>query len=99
MIFSTRGGARNAMCEYIRAMRRFCALLLALAPLALQANPPTAMPVTVHIDAATVVGALPPIWRFFGADEPNYATHPEGEGLLLTLGSLRPGQVYFRAHN
>ena len=87
------------MSEYIRAMRGLCALLLMLAPLAVQAKPPTAMPVTVHIDAATVVGVLPPIWRFFGADEPNYATQPEGEGLLLTLGSLRPGQVYFRAHN
>jgi xylan 1,4-beta-xylosidase len=58
-----------------------------------------AFPVTVKVDAAQPVGELRPIWRFFGADEPNYATRREGEKLLLELGRLRPGQVYFRAHN
>src|SRR3984893_17805164 len=58
-----------------------------------------ALSVTVKVDAAKPVGALPPIWRFFGADEPNYGTRPEGERLLMELGSLRPGEVYFRAHN
>src|ERR1700753_1979741 len=57
------------------------------------------LPVEVRIDAAESLGPLPPIWRFFGADEPNYATHPQGEELLLELGALRSGQVYFRAHN
>jgi xylan 1,4-beta-xylosidase len=56
-------------------------------------------PVTVTVDAVRDIGSLPPIWRFFGADEPNYATAPEGEKLLAELGSLRPGEVYFRAHN
>jgi len=59
----------------------------------------TAFPVTVKIDAAKPVGVLQPIWRFFGADEPNYATRPEGEKLLMELGHLRAGQIYFRAHN
>jgi xylan 1,4-beta-xylosidase len=67
--------------------------------LALTAAPAAAFPVTVKVDAATRIGLLPPLWRFFGADEPNYATAPEGERLLMELGSLRPGQVYFRAHN
>jgi xylan 1,4-beta-xylosidase len=58
-----------------------------------------AFPVTVTIDAGRPVGALPPIWRFFGADEPNYATRPDGERLLMELGDLRSGAVYFRAHN
>jgi xylan 1,4-beta-xylosidase len=58
-----------------------------------------AFPVTVEIDAAQPIGALPAIWRFFGADEPNYATRPVGAKLLMELGSLRPGAVYFRAHN
>jgi len=62
-------------------------------------TPATAFSVTVQVDAAKAVGALPPIWRFFGADEPNYGTRPEGEKLLMELGSLRPGKVYFRAHN
>jgi xylan 1,4-beta-xylosidase len=58
-----------------------------------------AFEVTVTVDAGKPTGSLPPIWRFFGADEPNYATQPDGEKLLLELGNLRPGQVYFRAHN
>src|SRR5689334_18892618 len=70
-----------------------CALLAGLT------GPANATPVTVKVDAAKPVGTLPPIWRFFGADEPNYATQPEGEKLLLELGDLRAGQVYFRAHN
>jgi xylan 1,4-beta-xylosidase len=42
---------------------------------------------------------LPPAWRFFGADEPNYATMKDGRSLLTSLGELSPGHVYFRAHN
>jgi len=42
---------------------------------------------------------MKPIWRFFGADEPNYATRPNGRKLLAELGELNRGRVYFRAHN
>jgi xylan 1,4-beta-xylosidase len=63
------------------------------------AAPAATFPVTVTIDARKPVSPLPPIWRFFGADEPNYATLPQGTNLLMKLGSLRPGHVYFRAHN
>jgi xylan 1,4-beta-xylosidase len=42
---------------------------------------------------------MQPIWRFFGADEPNYATMKDGRKLLAELGSLRPQEVFFRAHN
>lgn len=72
---------------------------LILGFLATPAASVTAFPVTVQIDVTKPLGALPPIWRFFGADEPNYATRPDGEKLLMELGGLRPGQVYFRAHN
>ena len=57
------------------------------------------LPVSISVDAARTVAPLPPIWRFFGADEPNYATMKDGAKLLLELGSLRPGEVHFRAHN
>src|SRR4029077_5917653 len=30
-------------------------------------------PVAIHVDAGKTVGEMRPIWRFFGADEPNYA--------------------------
>jgi xylan 1,4-beta-xylosidase len=42
---------------------------------------------------------LTPIWRFFGADEPNYACMKDGKKLLSELGSLGQPQVYFRAHH
>jgi xylan 1,4-beta-xylosidase len=67
---------------------------------------PTALPaaevaraVAVTVDAAHSDDRLPPVWRFFGADEPNYATMKDGRKLLTELGKLRPGEVYFRAHN
>ncbi|MGA1236333.1 MAG: glycosyl hydrolase [Limisphaerales bacterium] len=55
--------------------------------------------VEMSLDVDHPVGQLGPIWRFFGADEPNYATWPNGRKLLDHLGEMSPGQVYFRAHN
>ena len=54
---------------------------------------------TIEVDAAQSRGPLKPIWRFFGADEPNYATMPDGRRLLEELGKLGPSGAYFRAHN
>ena len=79
-------------------MRALILLLLANPAAAAPASQ-ASFPVTVQVDAAQSIGALPPIWRFFGADEPNYATRLQGERLLAELGALRPGEVYFRAHN
>src|SRR5690242_14195117 len=56
-------------------------------------------PVAIHVDAAKSKGELKPIWRFFGADEPNYAYMKNGRKLVAELGALSPKQVYFRAHN
>src|SRR6516165_5898290 len=60
---------------------------------------PGSFPVTIRVDASRERGPLPPIWRFFGADEPNYAYMRDGRKLLAELGRLRPGSVYFRTHN
>jgi xylan 1,4-beta-xylosidase len=56
-------------------------------------------PVTIAVDAGTTVGPLKPVWRFFGADEPNYAYMKDGRRLLGELGALSPQHVYFRTHN
>ena len=56
-------------------------------------------PVRITVDASRVVGPLRPIWRYFGADEPNYATMKDGQRLLADMGRLSFGHVYFRAHN
>lgn len=55
--------------------------------------------VKVVVDATKTTGKLKPIWRFFGCDEPNYVYMKDGESLTRRLGELRPGEVYFRAHN
>ena len=55
--------------------------------------------VTVRVDASRSVGRLKPVWRFFGADEPNYAYMKDGRKLIGELGELRPGEVFFRTHN
>ena len=62
-------------------------------------TPGSPFQVSIQIDAARQIGPLRPIWRFFGADEPNYATMKDGQTLIRELGEMRPGSVYFRAHN
>ncbi len=82
-----------------RIVRRlFTALWLAMLACA-SVSAGAVFPVTVEVDASKTVDVWQPIWRFFGADEPNYSTRAEGQKLLTELGSLRPGQVYFRTHN
>jgi xylan 1,4-beta-xylosidase len=61
--------------------------------------PPDTFPVAIRVDAGKELGPLRRIWRFFGADEPNYAYMTNGKKLLAELGRLSPQQVYFRAHN
>lgn len=73
--------------------------LLTALPAAGQAQEAPPRPVAISVDAGQTTGTLPPIWRFFGADEPNYATMKDGRKLLLELGDLKKGEVYFRAHN
>lgn len=58
-----------------------------------------AFPVNIEVDAARPLGPLKPIWRFFGADEPNYAYMKDGQKLLSELGELKPKEVFFRTHS
>lgn len=79
-------------------MRNVAVLLSCLAVSAgVQAAEPFA--VSIRVDASSDAGPLQPIWRFFGADEPNYAYMPNGKKLLGQLGQLAPKRVYFRTHN
>jgi xylan 1,4-beta-xylosidase len=56
-------------------------------------------PVAIHVDAGKPMGPLTPIWRFFGADEPNYAYMKDGQKLIADIGALAPKRMYFRAHS
>jgi xylan 1,4-beta-xylosidase len=55
--------------------------------------------VDIRVNASKSLGPLPEIWRFFGADEPNYATMKNGHKLLDELGKLGHKKVFFRTHN
>ena len=56
-------------------------------------------PVTIRVDAERPGADLKPIWRFFGADEPNYAYMKNGDELLGHLGEMKPKEVFFRTHS
>ncbi len=74
-------------------------LLAALCAVFAVAARAESFPVTVKIDADHPTGPLKPIWRFFGADEPNYAYMKHGSELLGELGALKKDQVFFRTHS
>jgi xylan 1,4-beta-xylosidase len=89
--------------------RLFAALSLAAsAPLCLAAAPSPApspasvaasAPVVLTVDATQAKGPMAPIWAWFGYDEPNYTTAPNGKKLLSDIAALSPVPVYVRAHN
>ncbi len=80
-------------------LKRMTGLALALGLMTTPVWAEDTFPVSITVDAAKSQGPLKPVWRFFGADEPNYATMKDGQKLLDHLGALKPKQVYFRAHN
>jgi xylan 1,4-beta-xylosidase len=77
----------------------FAAMLFAAMFPAEKVDAAEAFDVDIEVDARGQGAALTPVWRFFGADEPNYATMKDGRRLLAELGALKTGDVYFRAHN
>jgi xylan 1,4-beta-xylosidase len=56
-------------------------------------------PVSIHADAANQMGALRPVWRFFGYDEPNFTYMKDGRKLLTELSQLGPETVFIRTHH
>ena len=42
---------------------------------------------------------MPPIWAWFGHDEPNYTYTPNGKKLLSELAAASPVPVFMRTHN
>ncbi len=70
-------------------------------PLCAQAPAPATQADTVslgvHFDRTR--GPVAPIWAWFGHDEPNYTTMPNGRKLLSQLASAMPVPVHMRVHN
>ena len=79
--------------------RLLTALSLAAGAQLCMAAGPAPTPVKLTIDAAKIQGPMTPIWAWFGYDEPNYTTAPNGKKLLSDIAALSPVPVYVRAHN
>ncbi len=56
-------------------------------------------PVVVSVDFAKPQGAYPQITNWFGYDEANYTTMPQGRALLGELHDAYPLPVHIRAHH
>jgi xylan 1,4-beta-xylosidase len=56
-------------------------------------------PVTVSVDLGKPVGPYKPIYAWFGYDEANFTTGPNGKKLLRELHDLSPVPVQIRAHH
>lgn len=83
-----------------------CLLLLGSGPglVAQGTVPPSAAastepPVLISVDLGKTIGEYQPIYSWFGYDESNYTTMPEGKKLLGELHDLSPVPVYIRAHH
>lgn len=70
-----------------------CILVLAAHPLEAQQT----VAIQAYFDQTQ--GTLPPLWDFFGYDEPNYTYATNGEKLLHEIAALSPTAAYIRTHN
>jgi xylan 1,4-beta-xylosidase len=87
----------------VRENVRVRVLILAVALVLIGSGPlsPQDAPkeVSIQVDSDRIEGPFPPVWRFFGYDEPNYTYAPNGKKLLGELTALSPQPVYVRVHN
>jgi xylan 1,4-beta-xylosidase len=79
-----------------KAVLIFALLLFSAVLCAGQQAAPT---VNIEVHADQTDGPLPPIWNYFGYDEPNYTYAPNGKKLLGELAALSPVPVHIRVHN
>ncbi len=73
-------------------------------PVQVPQNPAATYDVTISVDAGTSIGAMNPIWRWCGYDEPNYTYAPNGKKLIqqFTGGDAEKaefGAAFFRTHS
>jgi xylan 1,4-beta-xylosidase len=89
------------LSNFLRVARTACLLVPALAmSVGVLSTASAQMPAAVRIDVdATAAGApLEPVWAFYGYDEANYTTSPEGEALLRTLTAAHAAPLHVRTH-
>src|SRR2546430_15888503 len=54
---------------------------------------------SIRVFADQPDGPFPPVWNYFGYDEPNYTYAANGQRLLGELAALSAVPVYVRTHN
>jgi len=55
--------------------------------------------VSIQVQYDQSEGQFPPVWNYFGYDEPNYTYAPNGKKLLGELAATNAVPVYIRTHN
>lgn len=93
--FASRANASH-LCKFFSGIVPSLLAFILIAPSWAQPAP-EAVNIQVHVDQSQ--GPLPPIWNYFGYDEPNYSYAPNGKKLLNELSALSPTPTYVRVHN
>ncbi len=55
--------------------------------------------VSVQVQLDKPAGIMPPMWNYFGYDEPNYTYADNGKKLLTELALMSKDPIYVRVHN
>ena len=76
----------------------FALQLLGASLLVAQDREPSAT-VAIEVNLDEAIGAMYPMWAYFGYDEGNYTYMAHGKKLLTEIAELSPVPVYVRAHN
>ncbi|HEX3743389.1 MAG TPA: beta-xylosidase [Bryobacteraceae bacterium] len=61
--------------------------------------PALAAQTEIRVDAAARQGPFPPVYAWFGYDEPNYTYTPNGEKLLAEMAASSPVRISVRVHH
>jgi len=85
--------------SYFAFNRLLLAVAMGLPLVASAQTAPAPAPVAIAVDLVKPLGPMPPVWAYFGYDEPNYTYMKDGQQLLTELAALSPTPVYVRAHN
>jgi xylan 1,4-beta-xylosidase len=97
-LIMARGECR--ISRILAGMAMLCAVnLLAQGTISPPPAASTETPVVIKVDLGKTIGPYTPIYRWFGYDEANYTTMPNGVKLLHELHDLSPVPVYIRAHH
>ncbi len=94
-------GAFEKACWLLKRSKQICCMLLPaifLQSTLLFAQTQVQTRATIQVDLAKEIGAMKPVWAWFGHDEPNYTYMKDGKKLLTELSALSPIPVYMRVH-